>query len=56
MKKNAKKKNPQKNRRFLKICLPVIFCNSNGNIEFIRNTKKSRMFLRTGFVELLIFY
>ena len=29
--------------------------NSNSNREFIRNTKKSRMFLRTGFVELLIF-
>ena len=31
---------------------PCHFFNSNNNKDFIKNLKKSRMFLRTGFVEL----
>ena len=31
---------------------PCHFFNSNNNKDFIKNLKKSRMFLRTGFIEL----
>ena len=54
-KKNQTNKNKnKKNRMFLKICLLAIFLNSNSNRKFIKNMKKSIMFLRTSFVELLI--
>ena len=54
-KKKSNKNKNKKNRMFLKICLlAIFFVNSNSNRKFIKNTKKSIMFLRTSFVELLI--
>ena len=45
-KKSPKKQDVSKNMH------PCHFFNSNNNKDFIKNLKKSRMFLRTGFVEL----
>ena len=45
-KKSQKKQDVSKNMH------PCHFFNSNNNKDFIKNLKKSRMFLRTGFVEL----
>ena len=53
-KKKLNKNKNKKNRMFLKICLLAIFLNNNSNRKFIKNMKKSIMFLRTSFVELLI--
>ena len=49
-----KTKNKKKTGSFSEYA-PCHFFNSNSNKEFIKNTKKSIMFLRTGFIELLIF-
>ena len=51
--KNAKP--PTKNRMFLSLCLLVMFLIVIA-IEFIKNTQKSRMFLRTGLLELWILF
>ena len=46
----------KKKEDFSKNMPPCHFLNSNSNREFIKNTKKSIMFLRTSFIELLISY
>ena len=55
--KNKRNENQNKKKEdFSKNMPPCHFLNSNSNREFIKNTKKSIMFLRTSFIELLISY
>ena len=54
MQKNKKQKKT-KTGCFSEYASLIFSLNSNSNREFFKYTKKSRMFLRTGFVQPLIF-